>query len=381
VKRLLLVGGGHAHVEVMRRFGAAPEAGVEVTLASLDRFTPYSGMLPGWIAGHYGFDDCHIDLVALARACGATFRTGCVVRVDPHRGEARLDDGSTLSFDVVSIDVGSTPPVNAVTGAAAHALAVKPVGAFVAALEALEARVDAGAVRRIVAVGGGAAGVEVLLAVRHRLLARTRPEVMPLPAFAIVTDQPRLLASHHPRVQGLMAALFADRRIDVHTGFRVTEVTPLAVHASDGRVVPADVAVWATGAAAPGWVAESGLACDARGFLAVDAALRSRSHANVFAAGDVASLPQPAPKSGVYAVRAGPVLADNLRRALRGERPEAWTPQRQALALVSTGGRTAIASRGRFVLGSGIAAPLVWRWKDRIDRRFMRRYRPRGAGG
>lgn len=379
VKRLLLVGGGHAHVEVVRRFGETPEAGVEVMLASVDRFTPYSGMLPGWIAGHYGFDDCHIDLAALARDRATAFRTGRVVRIDADRGEAQLDDGATLPFDVASIDVGSVPPVEDVAGAALHALAVKPVGAFIEALDALEQRIDHGAVRRIVAVGGGAAGVEVLLAVQHRLLARSRPSTAPMPSFAIVTDQPRLLATHHPRMQALMAALFADRRVEVHAGMRVIEVTPLAVHAADGRVVPADVALWATGAAAPGWIAASGFACDARGFLAVDATLRSRSHANVFAAGDVASLPVPVPKSGVHAVRAGPILAENLRRALRGERPEPWTPQRQALALVSTGGRTAIASRGRLVLGSGFAAPLVWRWKDHIDRRFMRRYRPRTA--
>jgi selenide,water dikinase len=136
--------------------------------------------------------------------------------------------------------------------------------------------------------------------------------------------------------------------------------------------LPVDAALWATGAAPAAFLRETGLALDAGGFVEIDATLRSTSHPEVFAAGDVASMRgTPRPKSGVYAVRQGPPLARNLAAALAGGALAAYRPQREALALITTGERYAVATRG----GLTLQGAWVWRWKDWIDRRFMARYR------
>jgi selenide,water dikinase len=161
--------------------------------------------------------------------------------------------------------------------------------------------------------------------------------------------------------------------VAVHLGSAVERVEPGRLHLAGGGMLEAGVIIWATGASAPSWPKRSGLAVDDRGFIRVDERLQSISHPCVFAAGDIASVDgHRRPKNGVYAVRAGPPLAANLRRALTGQALAAWTPQKRALALISTGDRYAVASRG----GLALEGSWVWRWKNRIDRRFIRRYRP-----
>ncbi len=369
MKRLVVLGGGHSHIEVLRRFGVAPEPDVEIVLVSPDRYTPYSGMMPGWIAGHYTFDECHVDLDRLAAFAGARFCKARVVGIEPERRIVRLDAGPDLAFDIGSIDTGSTPrlPI-AASEAGASVIPVKPLARFVAGLAALEARVAAGEVRRIVMVGGGAAGVEVLLALQYRLEDQGHGQGL---AYALVTDLPTILAGQNARARALLERVLATRQIALHTCFDVVSFGDRAIESRDGRVLPADVTILATGAAAPEWPRASGLACDADGFVRVDDSLASASHPNVFAAGDIASMVgRRVPKAGVYAVRQGPVLAANLRHALRGEPLERYEPQPDALALIATGGRHAVAARGRWAWGGR----WLWRVKDGIDRRFMARY-------
>jgi selenide,water dikinase len=352
---------------VLRRFALDPDPAVELVLVSPDALTPYSGMLPGLVAGHYTVAESHIDLTSLARRAAARFVRDRVVALDIASRHAVLADGTVEAFDLASLDVGSTPDQSA-PGAREHAIGVKPVDRFLAAWESLQADVAAGRVRAIAVVGGGAGGVEILLAMQHRL-RRAYGEVTP--AFALVSDQPHVLPFHAPAARRRLAAVLAARGVELHLGARAAAVAPDGVRLESGGFVFADRVVWATSAAAAPWLAASGLACDSRGFLRVDACLQSVSAAGVFAAGDCATQDgQPRPKSGVYAVRAGPALAANLRRAARGEPLLPYVPQRDALALISTGDRCAIGTRGPFA----VAGRWVWRWKDRIDRRFIARY-------
>jgi selenide,water dikinase len=370
---LVLLGGGHAHVEVIRRFAMQPLPGVRLTVISREIQTPYSGMLPGLIAGHYGFDETHIDLAPLARAADARLYEDEVVGLDLPNRRVLLRTRPPVAYDWLSIDTGSAPSLNA-QGAAEHAIPVKPVSSFHPRWERLRERVLATrGPLRIGVVGGGAGGVELLMAVRHRLrgeLARAGADPDRL-GFHLVSAAPDILPGHAGRARRLYRAALRDARVELHLDCGVTAVDASGVLTTRGTRIALDEVLWVTHAAAPAWPAAAGLATTGDGFIRVDACLRSVSHPEVFAAGDVAHVdPHPRPKAGVYAVRQGPRLAANLRAALLGRRLERFRPQREALSLISTGGAHAIASRGRFAVGGD----WVWRWKDRIDRRFVGRY-------
>jgi selenide,water dikinase len=373
MKKLLIIGGGHAHVEVLRRFGLRKLEGVEITVVSPDRHTPYSGMLPGLVAGHYTFEQCHIDLQPLAAYAGARLVLGEARSLDATRRVLTLSDGSALSYDIASINTGSLPLAQDLPGVAEHAIAVKPVAEFLIAWEKLIARVRAGEVRSIAVVGGGAAGVEILLAMQHRF-AQMQPSTDL--QYHLITDTRQLLAQHARGVRAVLEQSLSRKGVNVHRLMRVTRVETAAVIASDAdqreQRIDADAVVWITGAAAPAWLAHSGLAINDEKFININKYLQSTSHVEVFAAGDCATLESERyPKSGVYAVRQGPVLAENLRAALNGAALAPYAPQPRALALISTGERHAIASWG----GLSFHGNWVWRWKDRIDQAFMAKYR------
>lgn len=367
--RVLLVGGGHTHVEVLRRFAREPESGIALSVVSPLPRTPYSGMLPGTIAGHYTPAQASIGLVPLAKWAGARLVEGEVRELDLYARTVMLSNGVREAFDFVSLDVGSAPAMT-VPGASDFALAVKPVEAFLAAWDQMRADVIAGRVSTIAVVGGGAGGVEVLLAMQYRLHQEAGTVA---PRFALITDQHHVLAQHAPAVRARMGRILVERGVVLHLDSAAIAVEQGTVIVTHGRRVAADRIVWATGGAPAAWLAGSGLPCDAAGFVAVDAHLKSPAHPFVFAAGDCASqIDAPRPKSGVFAVRQGPPLAANLRRAVSGEPLLEYRPQRQALALISTGNRNAIASRGAFTAEGG----WIWRWKDHIDRKFVERYVP-----
>ncbi len=365
-RELLLVGGGHAHVAVLRHFGRAPVPGVRVTLLSRDTHTPYSGMLPGLVAGHYSHEDCHIDLRRLCEATGARLIRGTLNSIDTVSRTAEVAERSSLAWDMLSINTGSAPALDSIAGARDHGIALKPIDRFISAWETFERSLTlARSPPRVMVVGGGAAAVEMALALSWRLEQSRRAC-----RITLLAAGEQLLETHNPQVRRLLNGKLAAAGIDVRLGVRVTAVTATQLELADGTQLGCDLAVWAIHAGAPSWTRTTGLACDAAGFLAVDDTLRSVSNDGVFAAGDIAALPVAVAKSGVYAVREGQVLAHNLSQSLRGAPLRAYRPQRRFLSLLATGPRHAVASRGP-LYASG---DWVWRWKDRIDRRFMAMY-------
>lgn len=372
-KQIVLVGGGHAHVHVLDAFGRQREPGVTLTLITRDLMTPYSGMLPGVIAGLYRSAEAHIDLARLCASTGAKLVHAEAIGLDRAGKRVLLADLPPVPYDLLSINVGITPALAGIDGAKEHAVAVKPIGLFLQKLEALivQCRRPDGP-RRIAVIGGGAGGVELLLSLRTRLRNELRAAGLDTErlSFALVTDG-EILATHNVRVRMTFRRIFAARRIALYEHAKARAVTAQGIILADGRSVAADAILITTGAAAPSWFAGTGLALDAGGFIAVGPTLQATNDPDVFAAGDCAALIEtPREKAGVYAVRAGPPLAENLRRRLRGETPKPWHPQRRHLALISTGKRYAVASRGWFKAEGA----WLWRVKDWIDRRWMRQY-------
>ena len=374
VKDLVLVGGGHSHVTVLKQFGRHPWPGVHLTLICRDVHTPYSGMLPGFLAGHYTYDDAHIDLGPLSRFAGATLYHDEVIGLDLVNRTVRCRQHPEVPYDVLSLNIGSTPGFAQVPGAAQVVVPVKPISNFFQRWEHLVTRVLAAPeVVRIGVVGAGAGGVELTLAMQFRLQHVLRDAGRPdTVMYHLFSGSPSILPNHNRRVQAKLRRVLTARGVHVHEGCRVVEVHKAGLRCADGRMYELEEILWVTDAAAPAWLAEAGLAVDERGFVLVNAALQAVSHADVFAAGDVAAVvPYPHEKAGVIAVRQGKPLARNLQRALTGRTLRPFVPQKTWLALISTGDQYAIASRGVW----SVEGRWVWRWKDWIDRRFMHRYK------
>jgi selenide,water dikinase len=344
-----------------------PMPGVRVTLVTRDVETPYSGMLPGYVAGHYSFEECHIDLGRLARFATARLIHDDAIGLDLTGRSLLCRAHPPIRYDILSIDIGSTPRANDVPGAVEQTIAVKPIDHFAARWEALLARAQAMPRLRLAVVGGGAGGVELALSAQHRL-ARLRDTALEV---TLVTRE-GLLPSHNRRVRRLFEKVLAERNIAVLTGSEIVRVEPGALVCGSGRRIEFDEALWVTEAGAAPWLVETGLPLTPEAFIAIDETLRSTGDPRIFAAGDVATMTgHSREKAGVYAVRQGPPLAANLRRALVGKRLRRAVPQRRGLALIGTGDEHAVASRGPFAAyGSRL-----WQLKDWIDRRWMRRYR------
>lgn len=359
---LVLVGGGHAHALLLRMWGMAPLPGTRVTLINPGPTAPYSGMLPGFIAGHYRRDDLDIDLIRLARFAGARLVLGECRGLDPQAKLIHVPGRPPIGYDVCSVNVGITSSMPDLPGFTDFAVPAKPLGPFANRWESYLAG-DGPA--RLAVIGGGVAGVELILAMAHALRSRGRPAELTL-----VERARALSALGHAAQKRLRAALSA-HGVTIREGVEIAYVDQGAVVLAGEERIAADFITGAAGARPYEWIAETGLAVT-RGFIAVDPSLQSSDPA-VFAAGDCADLIEtPRPKAGVYAVREAPILLENLKNALMGDaRRRRYHPQRDYLKLISLGEQSALGEKWRLPF----SGPLIWRWKDRIDRRFMDRFR------
>ena len=367
---LVLIGGGHSHLSVIKYFSMHPVSGLRITVISQDIHTPYSGMLPGLIAGHYTPEQCHIDLRRLCEVTGTRLFQGTVNHIDLETKQVHCKNRPTVRFDWLSINTGSQPALDTVPGAELIGAAVKPINHFLDYWQTSKARLaDREKQQTVAIVGGGAAGVEVALSAQYDLNneLKNTDHIQ----FVLLSSSPTLLPSHNVRVQNTLQTILNERKINTRLGQRVVKADKHQLFLSDGTSVPADEVIWTIHAGSPDWPKNTALDCDQHGFICVNQYLQSSSHAFVFAAGDIAHFEsQPLPKSGVYAVRAGKILAENLHRAITHRALKAYRPQKRFLSLLMTGDKHAIASRGSW----GFKARWLWQWKDRIDQKFMAQY-------
>ena len=366
-KKLVLLGGGHAHVFVLKSLAALaiqPIEGVDVILISPFGRQVYSGMLPGWVAGHYHIEQCVIPLAPLASAARVRFLQTAATSIDFARSVVQCADGQEIPFDLLSIDTGPVANLSIVPGAAQLTIPIRPIESFIDSCTTLASNIEGRFVRgqltRIAFVGAGAGGVELALAMQHRFRNHNV-------GVTLISATNTLPGSVGPR----LASVMRKRGIVLLAGQSATNVTSRGVQLASGATVEADVMIAATGASAAQWPRQSGLTTDRDGFILVNDQLQSVSHANVFAAGDCATMENHLrPRSGVYAVKAGPPLNENLRRYLRGESLLSYLPRARSLYLISAGNKYAIGSWGDFAWEGS----WVWRWKDRIDRGFVGKY-------
>jgi len=375
IKDLVLIGGGHSHLSVLKYFAMHPVPGLRLTLITRDLHTPYSGMLPGYIAGHYDYDQAHIDLRPLAQFAQARIYHAEVKNIDLTNNLVICPDRPDIPFDIASINIGSRPGTLHIPGADDFTMPVKPIDKFIRQWEELSDKIvqAANLVSKkfhLAVVGGGAGGVEMALATQYRLhqLLKKKNLSNDFLQLDLYCDSDDILPTHNRRVGSKFNRFLKQRKIHIHTNHRIEEVQHNQLRCSDGQHYPADAVLWVTNASAPKWLADAGLEVDAGGFIAVSDCLQSISHDNIFAAGDIAAvLNHPREKSGVFAVRQGPPLARNLERIINNKPLKPFTPQKNFLGLITTGDKYAIASRNNWSLEGA----WLWKIKDWIDRRFM----------
>ena len=390
LKDLVLIGGGHSHVHTIRSFGMTPMPGVRVTLISKDVDTPYSGMIPGYVAGYYTREQCHIDLLRLCSASKVRFIRAEACGLDPVKKEIYCKDKRPpISYDVTSIDVGITPKLPFSNPVVDSVTPVKPIDGFCARWDKILHRIVSTKplVRpvRIAVVGGGAGGVELAFAIHYRVLTALQSlghaSARDMVEVRIISRGGSLMQSHNRRVQQIIARLMQEKGIQVRLHSDIVHVErngdETVLIAADGSRMACDEAIWCTSATAQSWIRESGLEVTDEGFVCVSDTLESVSTRDVFACGDVAHfVSSPRPKAGVFAVRAGPPLTANLRRRLSGQPLQPWTPQTQFLGIIGTGDEYAIASRGPLA----IEGAHMWTLKDLIDNTWMDGYRGNLSG-
>lgn len=357
MSHLLLIGGGHAHVAVLADWIKRGLPCSQATLLTPEPRLRYSGMVPGWIAGRYGRDEGTVDVAALAKRAGVELVLGKCISIDPVARKVLTDTGGMLDFDIASIDTGGVGRARQILGDDPRLLDVRPIGGLVDALVERQAQ-------RIAVIGGGAGGCELAFALKNRTEQTTRVEV------TFVVGEDGLLPDLSSAVQSKVAAELARQGITVIA--ENARIKTGELFAGSTSLEPVDLIVTAIGSGAPDWPRSAGLACDERGFIAVDRHQRSLSHPLIFAVGDVASRQdRKIPHSGVHAVFAGPILSANLRAAMIGKEPiRTYIPRWNNLYLISTGDGSAIASYG------ALAAQGRWvaRLKHRIDKRWITKY-------
>lgn len=359
VRDLVLVGGGHTHALILRSWGMSPLPGVRITVIDIEPEAAYSGMLPGFVAGHYPRGALGIDLVRLARFCGARYVQGAVDRIDPAAKTIHVQGRPAIEYDLASVDVGVSSAMPDMPGFDRHAIGAKPLGPFAEAWQRVR---DDPTRQSMVVIGGGVAGCELAMAMAQAGKGTARTVTL--------VDRGRIGKGLGAPAAARLRRALTEAGVTVLEDRSATRIASDAVHLGDGTRVQADFVAGISGARPHDWLKASGLT-DENGYLVVDARLQTRDPA-VFAAGDCAHMTHaPRPKAGVYAVRQAPVLLHNLKAVLSGTgKLRRYRPQKDYLKLISLGGKSALAER----FGLSFCGPLLWRWKDHIDRRFMERF-------
>jgi NADH dehydrogenase FAD-containing subunit len=367
-KHLVLVGGGHAHLTVIRELAGIVRRGHRVTLVTPGAYQYYSGMGPGLLAGRYRPSEVRFHVARMVTNRGGCFEAARVVKIDPHAATLTLDSGREMSYDLASLNMGSVVPYEAPADTNVKHFPAKPVEHLLTARRMIESRPSQDPLRIVVA-GGGPTGVEI--AANARALAQRRHRG----AEIILLSRRTLLPQFPAQVRRKVLRKLKSLAVTVKENQRLEAVVTRGARLAGGETIACDILFAAVGTRPPELLAASGLSVGPGGGLLVNAHLQSVSHANVFGGGDCIDFQiRPLPRVGVYAVRQNPILCHNLMAALEKRPLARFTPQTAYLLIMNMGDGTGIVSRGRWTFNG----TLGFRLKHLIDDRFMRKFQLSG---
>lgn len=367
-RHLVLVGGGHAHLTILKKLGSYTGRGHRVTLISASPYHYYSGMGPGLLAGTYRPQEARFHVRAMAAAGGGEFVHGRVVRVDPQQKKLLLADGLEVGYDIASFNVGSEVPTARVDCRGGEFATVKPIENLLKVRQSILEKVSSTPLSLVVA-GGGPAGIEIAGNL-WRLLRDSGGK-----GEITLVGGGRLLSGFPHEVRQKTLESFRQRGIVSMEGVRLTRLTEGKAQLSDDSGIDCDLAILATGVLPSPLFRDSGLPVGIDGGMLVNSSLQCVEHPELFGGGDCICLQgSPLARVGVYAVRQNPILYANLLAALEEQPLEPFLPQKDYLLILNLGdGSGLLHRRGR-----------VWhgrqprKLKDFIDRRFMRSFQISG---
>ena len=372
-KEIVFVGGGQSHAPVLKMLGMRPTANVNITLISANSVVPYSGMLPGYIAGSYTKEQCLLDLRHISNFAGANFIQANVTGLDLQKQLVLLENRPPIPYDILSLNVGIVPDLDLIIGKE-HITPVKPAIAFFEKWESTLHKIEKGYYGkcfRLGILGAGAGGIELAFTMQKRLIG-----IIPDIEIHIFQREKEILHSLNDKTKFKVIRLLKERKIQLHIEEEISNIvsakTGLSCKSVRGNEYQLDFIVGAVKAKSLNWIEESELLKDENGFILVNDSLQSLSHPNVFAVGDIANMKNhPRPKAGVFAVRQSVPLYENLIRSIKDKPLVKFKPQEKFLTLLNLGDGRAIASRGKHSLG---ASNWIWKWKDKIDTEFMQKF-------
>lgn len=367
MKCLVLVGGGHAHLSVLRSLARKKLSKLEIILISPNSYQNYSGMVPGWMAGHYSKLQFQINLQTLAQRANIRLIVNRVTGINADKCLVYLPENNQIKYDLLSVDIGCETDLSKLGALQDRLLPIRPLDSFIKNWSQILSKKQSKSDYRLVVVGGGAAGVELALAARYSFEHSNNK--YDSGHVDLVASESGLLTEFSPKIQRYIKKILFEAGITVH--YLKATGTEEGLMLSNGKLLTADCVIAATGTRAPHWLQESKLMLDKNGYITVDGCHRSQSHPNVFATGDISSRQDSAiSRSGVHAVHAGPILFSNLLAILNGEQLTTYHPRKYSLYILACGPRYAIASWGKW----SIQGQLVWYLKDWIDQHFVKKF-------
>lgn len=358
MKIVVLVGGGHAHLHALAQFAKKPREDVQLVLISPAVHQYYSGMFSGFTEDVYGVDEIRIDLNQLAEKIGTAFYQDTICAIDQESRTLTGQHGKIYPYDAVSFDIGSL--TDSPEALKKHISPIKPNYHFPDQL--MQFRKSA----KPVIIGGGASGVELAFSAHAWRMRRH------FPTDVLLFSSGELLSAQGAAASRKIEAIARKKSLPFFTNVKIVDIDETSVIASNGASYPKSDVLWLTGPKSPAVFEHSGMPVDRSGFLAVRATLQSTRFPEVFGAGDCVSIDRypDLAKNGVYAVRQGPVLWENLLNFLDGNPLSAFVPQKRYVAILSTGGGEAYLTYGQW----STHGKLPWKLKQYIDKKFMKSY-------
>ncbi|BAQ60691.1 NADH dehydrogenase-like protein [Geminocystis sp. NIES-3708] len=366
---LVFIGGGHSHVIALKLWGEQPVSGVNFTMISNVKKTPYSGMLPGYLAGYYNYDQSHIDLEILAKFAKIKLIIDSVIDIDTENKKIICDSKNIIDFDLLSVDIGSTPKNNDIEGAKLYTIPVKPVNLLIKKWEDIINKSEKNKMLILNIIGGGAGGVELAMNIHQKLSTILTNENFKI---NLIHKQEKLLSNYHKLASKRITNILKSKNINIYLNSIVKKVYQDHLITKSGLIIKGNYHFLVTQASAPLWLKNGTIATDKEGFILIKNTLQSINYDYIFATGDIATMINYSyPKAGVFAVKQGKPLYENICNWLNKKPLKSYHPQKYYLNIIGIGNQSAVAIWGNLVWES----PLVWQWKKYLDHTFMEQFR------